>query len=384
MDLERLIAIVSAGEDSQHQFKSDIRNETSLGQEMIAFSNSGGGMILIGVRDDGRFSDLDRDDMGRLNQLVSNAASQQVRPPINPKTDITPTQRGLVMRVSVFDGIGKPYMDRNGVIWVKSGADKRRATSREEIQRMFQRSGLIHGDEVPVAGLTVADLDREYFAKFIESNYGKSISEYEVPLPKLLESMSLMRDGLFNVAGALLFTKTPEFRLPVYNVKAMAFPGREIDVAAYDDSQDINGKFEKIYRDTIAFLQRNVRRVQDRRSVNSEGVPQVPRVVFEELVMNALVHRDYFVPTSTIVVVFADRIEITSPGHLPNNLTIDNIKMGRSAIRNPVLASHAFKILPYRGLGTGIVRVLKLYPHIDFRDDVQRNRFVVTIWLDRT
>lgn len=150
METAELLEIVSRDEDSRHQFKANLTNETSLGQEMVAFSNSGGGSIYIGVSNDGTFSGLVRDDMGRLNQLVSNAASQQVRPPINPLTENIPTPNGLVMRVVVPDGMSKPYMDKNGVIWVKSGSDKRKATSREEVQRLYQSAGLIHGDEIPV------------------------------------------------------------------------------------------------------------------------------------------------------------------------------------------------------------------------------------------
>ena len=79
------------------------------------------------------------------------------------------------------------------------------------------------------------------------------------------------------------------------------------------------------------------------------------------------------------MLVFADRIEIISPGHLPNNLTIENIKNGNSNIRNPILASFAPKMLPYRGLGSGIRRSLREYKEIDFLDDRDGNKFVVII-----
>ncbi len=337
MDIEELVAVARRGEDSRHQFKRDVTNDVSLGQEMVAFSNSGGGNLFVGVDDDGTFSGLDRRDMGRLNQLVSNAASQQVRPPINPSTEIVSTPAGLVMSIDVPDGIAKPYMDKNGTIWVKSGADKRKATAREELQRMFQRAGLIHGDEVPVRGLTVADLDRPYFERF---------------------------------------------RLPTFVVKGVAFPGRTVDVANYDDSEDVSGKMKTVFAESVAFVMRNLRHVQGDQSVNSLGRPQVPRIVIEELVANALIHRDYFVSAPIIIFIFSDRIEIKNPGHLPNNLTIKNIRMGTSVIRNSVLASYATRILPYRGIGTGIRRALAAYPAIDFADDADGNQFVVTIWLD--
>lgn len=157
MEINELLEIIMRNEDSTHQFKANMTNATSLAQEMVAFCNSGGGSIFIGINDDGTFSGLGREDMGRLNSLVSNAASQHVRPPINPLTEDIAVPDGLVMRITVYDGVSKPYMDKDGVIWIKSGADKRKATSREGIQRLFQNAGLVHGDEVPVTGTTIAD-----------------------------------------------------------------------------------------------------------------------------------------------------------------------------------------------------------------------------------
>ena len=379
METAELLEIIGRDEDSKHQFKANVTNETSLAREMVAFSNSGGGTIFIGVSNDGTFSGLTREDMGRLNQLVSNAASQQVRPPINPQTENIATPDGLVMRVVIPDGISKPYMDKNGVIWVKSGSDKRKATSREEIQRLYQSAGLIHGDEIPVPGLTIADLDIDYFKTFFERNFGESLEEQDLSLADLLENMNLMQDGVFNVSGALLFAKNPSFKLPVFIVKAIAFPGNEIHEEHYIDSQDMTGKLGDVFHKSMSFVLGNIRHVQGKQNVNAPGEPEIPRIALEELIVNALIHRDYFVSAPVRLFVFADRVEIISPGHLPNNLTVENIKRGNSNIRNPILASYATKILPYRGLGSGITRALKAYPHIDFEDDRDGNQFKVTI-----
>ena len=79
------------------------------------------------------------------------------------------------------------------------------------------------------------------------------------------------------------------------------------------------------------------------------------------------------------IFLFDDRVEIISPGHLPNNLTVANIRSGNSNIRNPTLTSYATRVLPYRGLGTGILRALKEYPAIDFVDDRDGNQFRAVI-----
>jgi len=379
MEPTELLEIISRDEDSKHQFKADFRNVDSLAAEMVAFSNSGGGQIFIGVTNGGQVAGLTRDDMNRLNQLVSNAASQSVRPPINPQTENVALPDGLVMVVTILPGISKPYMDNNGAIWVKSGSDKRKVTSREEIQRMYQSAGLIHGDEVLANGMTLGDLDLNYFRDFFEKQYGESLETQELPLNTILENMNLMKDGILNIAGALLFVKTLEFRLPAFCVKCVSYPGNDIHVSEYRDSEDISGKIEEQFNRSLSFITRNIRRVQAEQNVNSPGELEIPKVSLEELLANALVHRDYFVLAPVRIFIFDNRIEIISPGHLPNNLTVENIKNGNSNIRNPILTSFATKILPYRGLGNGVRRALKEYPDIDFEDDKDGNMFKVII-----
>jgi len=381
MEPIELLNIIARNEDSKHQFKANINNETSLAQEMIAFSNTLGGILIIGASDDGTLSGLTREDMGRLSNLVSNAASQQVKPAINPITENIALDQGLVMVVHIPAGLAKPYMDKNGVIWVKSGADKRKATAREEIQRMYQNAGLLHGDEILLPNLTSEDVDKRVFATFYEKQYEEDFEEQRLPLPQLLDNLNLSREGTLNLAGALLFSRNISRKLPMFIVKCVTYPSTEIDVDNYIDNQDMTGLLKYIFDDTLAFMLRNIRREQQGQNVNSLGILAVPKVVFEELLTNALIHRDYFISAPIRVFVFSDRIEIISPGHLPNNLTIENIKRGNSNIRNPILASFATKLLPYRGLGSGILRALKAYPQIEFLDDREGNLFKVTIKL---
>jgi ATP-dependent DNA helicase RecG len=113
--------------------------------------------------------------------------------------------------------------------------------------------------------------------------------------------------------------------------------------------------------------------------VNSVGRPEIPQVAIEELVANALVHRDYFVSAHIKAFVFRDRVEIISPGHLPNNLTVENVKAGYSNARNPTLASFANHLIPYYGYGSGVLRALNAWPDIEFTDDRDGNMFKVTL-----
>jgi ATP-dependent DNA helicase RecG len=375
METVEILQILSQGEDSKHQFKKDVNNADSLAQELVAFSNTLGGQIFVGVDDDGNIAGLDADDVHRINQLLSNVASQNIRPAVNPLTEIVRIEDLLVMIIDVPIGINKPYQDKNGVIWVKSGADKRKATAREEIQRLFQESGMVHADIIPANGMTVSDLDMTYFRTFFQQRYGESLGEQKVSLEKTIHNLNLGNNGELNITGAMLFSQAPSSRLSSYIVKAAAFPGDNITTESYIDNRDITGKLSDIFQQTLGFILSNTKQIQGEHGINSVGKPEIPKIVLEELVANALVHRDYFVLAPIRVFIFSDRIEIISPGHLPNNLTVENIKAGNSNIRNPVLASFAYHILPYRGFGSGILRALENYPDIDFIDDRDGNLF---------
>lgn len=371
--------ILSCGEDSSHQFKRDFSNADTLAAELIAFSNSIDGILVIGVVDAGCITGLSPERVGSLNQLLSNVASQNVRPPINPLTQNIATKHGLVMLVEVPQGNNKPYMDLQGRIWVKSGADKRQVTAREEMQRLFQESGLVYADEVPIASVGLDDFDLTAFGEYFARRYRKTVDSVNVPLAKLLSNLNLAKDGVPNLAGWLLFSRYPQSRKPAFIVKAVAFPGTVLHDTHYLDSEDLEGTLPELYQRSIAFIKRNLHHIQGEQSFNSPGLLEIPEVVFEELLVNALVHRDYFVLAPIRLLIFADRIEIISPGHLPNHLDIEQIRYGLSNLRNPALASHAFYLLPYRGLGSGIPRATDAWPNIELIDDRRGNQFKVVV-----
>lgn len=350
METVELLEIAARGEDSRHQFKRDATSATSLAAEMVAFSNSGGGAIFIGIDDGGAVRPLNGADVQRINQLIGNAASAMVLPPINPISENVAVGEGVVIVVTISDGISKPYMDNTGAIWVKSGSDKRRVTAREEMQRMFQTAQLVHGDDIPIATSSIADVDLDYFRRFYSIRYEQELDEQEQSLSSVLSNMRLSRNGLLTVTGALLFAREPQALLPVFYIKAVRYPGNDVHVTTYLDSVDISGKLQTQFDEAFSFIARNLHRQQGEQGVNTTGELEVPRIVLEELLANALMHRDYFVSAPIRVFVFDDRIEVLSPGSLPNSLTVANIRTGNSNIRNPILVSFAQSCCPTEAL----------------------------------
>ncbi len=371
MNPKELHRLIAHGEDSTMQFKTDIRNVDSLAAEMAAFANSEGGVILLGVSDDGSAPGLSQTDVLRINQLISNAARQHVRSPLTVQTENVMLQNDrVVIFLSIPKGIDKPYFDKNGIIWLKVGSDKRRVNSKEELRRFFQLSDQFYADELPTkAGIDA--LDKLRFRDFLRDVFEQEFPDEMQERIKLLQSMNLATDaGALNLAGLLLFGEQPERFKPQFIVKAVCYPGNDIHTSDYLDTEDFSGALPKVFNDSLAFILRNLHKVQAGQGVNSMGVSEIPRLVFEELLVNALVHRDYLISAPIRLFIFDNRIEIVSPGYLPNNLTVAKIRAGNSNTRNPILVSFVSKgLLPYRGLGSGIKRALQEWPGIDLIDD---------------
>lgn len=333
------------------------------------------------MADDGGLPGLSRADVARINQLIGNAAAQHIRSPITVQTENLELDNGrLVIVLTVPRGIDKPYFDKNGVIWLKSGADKRCVNSKEELHRLFQSVDQFHADELPTkAGID--KLDKLRFRDFLRDVYKQEFPDAAEERLTLLQNMNLATDsGVLNLTGVLLFAERPEWIKPQFIVKAIRYPGNAIHVSEYLDSEDFAGPLPQMFAGAMAFVMRNLRKVQAGQGVNAPGTPEIPPSVFEELLVNALAHRDYLISAPIRLFIFDNRIEIVSPGHLPNNLTVAKIRAGNSIIRNPILVSYIAKgLLPYRGLGSGIKRALEDWPEIDFTDDREGCLFTATV-----
>ena len=148
---------------------------------------------------------------------------------------------------------------------------------------------------------------------------------------------------------------------------------------SYRASEYIRGTLPEQYKQAKEFVLRTLHKIQSGNTFNSPGVLEIPEIVLEELLVNALIHRDYFIKETVKLFIFQNRIEIISPGRLPNNLTVEQAKKGIRKKRNDILDSLAPTLLPYKGAGSGILRALRAYPHLDFVNDTEAEQFKVII-----
>ncbi len=357
MTTSELHEIISRGEDSKTQFKRQFDSIDALATEIAAMLNSEGGLLIVGMSDSGEVTGVV--DLRQLNQWISNTCSQKIEPPVIVLTENLSIDDKLVVVISIPLGTNKPYAINKTAFWVKVGADKRRAT-REELRRLMQASGTLYADEMPLAHTSVEELDLLRFRDFYKQQYDQEIDQLNTSTEQILSNLKLLKPQHLTLAGLLLFGKEPQRIRPQLMVKAVAFIGNRLEGTEYLDSEDIGSTLAEQFKGTMGFLKRNLRKRQNGQNFNFPGILEIPEIALEEAVVNALVHRDYLISSSIRVFIFDNRVEIISPGKLPNTATVESIRAGIQIVRNPVLISFVPKIgIPYRGLGSGVPRMIE-------------------------
>ncbi len=376
MDSNQLSEILKNGENSRVQFKERLDNQDSIAAELIAFSNSKGGLLIFGVNDKtGEAIGLNYIQIQDYGNKIGTIANELIKPQVFITTEVVDICGKSLLVVDVAEGIAKPYKDRNGTIWIKQGADKRRLTDNNEQIRLFQQSGLIYIDEMKVPYTGIEDIDTEKVKKYLVA-----VSDEDEPItPTLLKNINVTKEDQLTLGGLLFFGKNPQKYRPAFCIKAVSFFGNELGGSDYRDSEDIVGTIPEMFQKSISFFTRNLHHIQAGQSFNSTGLLEISPVVLEELLQNALTHRDYSKNAPIRICIFDNRVEIISPGKLPNSLTVENIKRGNAVVRNNLIVSYSTKLMRYRGFGSGIVRALKEQPDISFINDVDGEQFTVII-----
>ena len=384
MDALELLDIVSSGETSKVQFKEKWTNQDGIAAEMIAFSNSIGGMLLLGVEDKtGEIKGLTNEEIRDYNLRIGNIATDLINPSIYVSTEIVTVENGdnkKVLIVHVSEGINKPYKDNRSSIWVKQGSDKRRVTENAEILRLFQKSGNLLADEMEVYETSIDDINRKVFEEYFIAEFKTSFEEKRLTYEQALKAKKVLRNDRVTIAGLLYFAKDPQSFKPAYTVKAVSFFGNSISGNQYRSKpEDFKGTLPELFKQGMSFFKSNLKAIQKKEGFNIKGELEISEIALIELFQNALIHRDYLKNSPIRLFIFDDRVEIISPGSLPNSLTVEEIKYGNPVIRNNQIAAFGSHTMPYSGLGSGISRALSEQPNIELINDIEGEQFKVII-----
>ena len=409
---QELLQMRDLAEDGKLQFKERANDRYNISCEIVAFCNSRGGQLVIGINDKtGVINALSYLELQEVTNLLTNIASENVIPNILIEVENVPVKGGGVVIATIPEGKNKPYHDNKGIIWVKNGADKRKVFDNSELAEMMSECGSFAPDEAAVPNATIDDLDADTIKLYLMSRFapvfkGKNIDELNMKdysldamaetiikgttIEKLLRNLHLIRpDGKINVAAMLLFGKYTQRWLPVMTAKCISYIGNSVGGTQFRDKMhdmEIEGNLLHQFRTIMNFFTRNLRKVQVEKEFNSIGELEIPYESLTEYVVNALVHRSLNIKSPIRIFIFDNRIEIHSPGTLPNGLTIEDVKNGTSMPRNIFLFTNANYLLPYTGAGSGVRRALEYNPNAAFSNGVEdkeithaANEFVITI-----
>ena len=384
MNAIELFDIINTGETSKVQFKEKIPHPDSIAGEMIAMSNSMGGIIFFGVKDKtGDIVGLTSEDIQQYSNSISNIATGNIIPGIYITTEVVSIDNNggkKVLVVYVDEGINKPYKDKNGYVFVKQCPDKRRVTDNAEMIRLYQGGSHLLADEMEVFDTSINDIDEDKFKDFFQKEFGRSIREKGLSFEQALRAKKVLRNDKLTLAGLLFFGKAPQSFKPAFCIKTVSFFGNKISGKDYRSKpDDLIGTVPDLFKKGMDFFSSNLKHSQQGQDFNRPGILEISKIALEELLINALVHRDYFKNAPIRLLIFDNRIEIISPGKLPNNLTVEEIRYGNPVIRNNQLVAFSQQTMPFSGLGSGIRRSLDEQPDIEFTNDTEGEQFIVKI-----
>jgi predicted HTH transcriptional regulator len=380
MNAVELLDIVSAGETSKVQFKQQM-DDDKIEAEIVAMSNSQGGIIIIGVQDKtNEVIGLNYEQLQSYNNRLSALCCDKIKPQIYILTEVVSTENKRVLIINVPEGRDKPYKTNRGVIWIKLGSDKRVVTDNSEIKRMFQQSGDLFADEMEIYDTSIDDIDERLFADYFKKEFEISYQEKGLTYEEALRAKRILRENKVTLAGLLFFGKEPQNIKPSFTIKTVSYVGNDIAGDTYRNRpEDLKGTIPELFKKGMDFLQNNLRYTQQGQDFNSFGILEIPKIVLTEILQNALIHREYFKNAPIRLMIFDNRVEIVSPGKLPNSLTIEDVKFGNTVIRNNQIAMFAVHTLPYSGLGSGLKRAFKEQPNIELINDIEGEQFIVKI-----
>ena len=408
--MDDILKQIKAGEVSGVQFKERILDKYDIACELVAFSNSHGGKLVVGIKDKtGETNALSYSEVQETTNLLSDIASENVVPSILIKIDTVEVEDGNLVIATIKEGLNKPYHDNKGIVWVKNGADKRKVFDNAELAEMMTDCGSFAPDEAGVRDATVNDLEATTIKLFLGNRFervlekkgltGDAFNEASLDMicsaiakghdcEKILRNLRFIRpDGTLTVAAMLLFGKYTQRWMPMMTAKCICFAGNSIGSKVFRDKvndADMEGNLLHQYNTIMDFFTRNLHNVQVGDEFNSMGKLEIPYTSLVEFTVNSLVHRSLNMKAPVRIFIFDNRVEIHSPGALPNGLTIDDIKAGTSMPRNMFLFNNAIYLLPYTGVGSGITRALDEDINVTFMNNDKAQEFVITVWREES
>ena len=358
MNDKDILEIIRLGENSAVEFKEKKIRAESLAKEIVAFANMNGGVILLGVDDSGRIIGIDSENFN-YEEWACNISRNNVIPSIQIEYSLFQIDTNTIAVINIPKGKDKPYQTVDGKYLVRVGSTNRLA-SINELMRLFQESGIFHYDNISVEKTSSKNLNLQKIALYFERyKLDFELLSEEERFSLIKNSDILSDNGELTIAGLLIFGINPQRFLMNASISFAHFKGNEIS-SELIDKQNIEGTIDYQIDLTVAIIKNNIKYPSTIIGTRRTEEKTYPEKVFRELVVNACCHRNYSIKGSRIrIFLFDNRLEVISPGKLPNTVNIDKLRAGVSYAVNPVILKFLENLSYIDKLGRGLPMVCR-------------------------
>jgi len=344
--------LIGSGENKRLEFKARLPKNDAIVKTIIAFSNTAGGRLIIGVGDDRELVGVDDSDIFELKDRVSSLIFDSCHPNILPEIYTLNIEEKLLLVVEVFRGNLLPYYlkseGKNSGTYIRVGATNRQASLENIIDLERQRHNISYDEEVnfeyPLDSFALDTLYKEF------EKIGKSCDREKLKNLRLIKEFNgvLMPTN----ALAIIFGK-----LDNVMIKCARFKGTTME--AFIDKKEFTGTLFEILEESIKFLQNHLHLSATIEGLRRVEEYEIPFVALREIVLNAIIHRDYTRNSDIKIAIYDDIVEVISVGGLVNGLTIEEVSNGRSELRNKVVANLFKELRLIESWGSGLEKVRK-------------------------
>lgn len=407
LSTEKIREIIKKGETGRVEFKSEKEKNIDFAKEIAVFANGSGGYLFVGVEDDGTVSGVS--NPLKFEEKIYNICSDSIRPVVAPELWRYKIDGKDVFCFYISQGFSKPYaiLQRGRERYYTRRGTRIQEASRDELLRLFQTSGQIHYETTPTIKGGYANLDFTRIVDFFRHNQINTIDisgwkgDRMKRFLKNKEVLAEYQGKLYpTVAGTLLFGKKPSSLLGYSGITVAKFADIERDYNYVDFRLDkpIMGTFSEQWgKEESGLIDEALEKIKsiilEKSSATLKGAARVviypyPEESIREAIVNAVAHRDYTISGIDIRVdIYPDRLEIESPGKLPNTLSLESIRLGAKYYRNQILVQYLKEagFMDLHSLGIP-VKILKLCAEYTGREpDLEEleNSFKVTLYPKR-
>ncbi len=352
-------------ESSTVELKRDFPKNDQILKTIIGFCNQNGGKLVIGVDNDGTIVGVPHDKVHQALEYLEKSIFEASYPPILPFVYLQTIADKTLLIVQVSEGMNKPYYIKSegaeGGTYIRLGRSTLRATSGILEELKWQSRGKSF-DTMPVYQALLDDLDMTQIEHFLKKRK-KGRSKNNDSFNQVLKSYYLVAEEHGHtyptVAGILLFGKNPQYFFPEAMILCSHFKGisgREAIAA-----KQCTGTLIDQFREAFTFLERQLNHSFTITGRQRKEELEIPEVALREMLINAIVHRNYHINAPGKVAIFDNRVEIFSPGSFPGPLNPQNLKMGLTYIRNIAITKVFHEMGLIEKLGTGFITLFESY-----------------------